>query len=359
MYGSRSSEEGCTMKEEVKRRKEVTMQDIADLFGISKVTVSKAINNKDGIGKDLRQKILEKADELGYQFPKNASSRNGAIRNIVVFLDHKYFSEDISGYFYGKMYQLISRNLSEKGYGVTLSAIDEENHGSEVEVLQQHPHVVGAIVIGKLEEPFLERVRTINMPLIFVDYYDEESGAASVVSENIYSTYEITRHLINHGHVDIGFVGSIYVTPSILDRYLGYQRALLDHNLPVNQSWVVEDRTEHNEAIECTLPKTMPTAFVCNCDETAYRFMGTLQSKGYKVPEDISIVSFDNDIYSELCTPKLTTVAVDLGQIARMTAYRIDKQITNGVKREDTVTRVRGNIVYRNSVSKKTTNHVD
>lgn len=341
------------MKETVKRRKDVTMQDIADIFGISKVTVSKAINNKEGMGESLRKKILDKADELGYQSSKgDAALRNGVVPNVIVFLDHKYFSEDITGYFYGKMYQLLSRHLSEKGYGVSLSAVDMENHGSEVASIEQNPHVVGAIVIGKLEEEFLVKVREVAMPLVFVDYYDEPSGAAAVVSENIYSTYEITRHLIDHGHTNIGYVGSVSVTPSILDRYLGYQRALLEHHITMHPEWVLEDRDIHNEAIDFTLPKSMPSAFVCNCDETAYRFTQALQSAGYSIPQDISLVSFDNDVFAELCNPKLTTVSVDLGQLARMAAYRLDAQVTKGLKRLEKVTRINGNIIYRDSVAR-------
>lgn len=342
------------MEEQVKRRKAVTMQDIADLFGISKVTVSKALNNKEGIGDDLRQKIIETAEEMGYQFPQSSpSSSKGTPQNIAVFLHHKHFTEDINGYFYGKMCQLLSRDLSERGYGVSLVAVDEQNYEQELSRVGGKPHLVGIIVVGRMEEEFLSSLRTVPMPLVFLDYQDEPSESASVISENIYSTYTITNHLIEQGHRSIGYVGSIHVTPSILDRYLGYQRALLEHNLPLKHEWIIPDRDSHNRAIPLILPEEIPTAFVCNCDESAYRFIPTLREQGYRVPEDVSIVSFDNDIYSELCTPKLTTVAVDIGELARMTAYRIDKQVQQGVLREEKVSRVHGKIIYRDSVTKR------
>ncbi len=342
------------MNPTVKRRKNVTMQDIADIFGVSKVTVSKAVNNKEGIGDDLKQKILEKAEEMGYQIPTDGTGvHNDSIKNVIVFLDHKYFDENLTGYFYVKMYQLISKYLSEKGYGVSLKAVDFENHGKEVDAVVSSSHVVGVVVIGKLEEEFLKKVRTVDMPLVFVDHHDEHSGAACVVSENIYSTYEITQHLIENGHKNIGYVGSIHVTPSIQDRYLGYLRVLLEEHIPHREEWIIDDRDVHNEEIDFVLPKSMPTAFVCNCDETALRFIKELKKKGYRVPQDISIVSFDNDVFAELCEPKLTTVSVDVNQLARMTAYRLDSQVSKGVNRLKKITRVNGNIMYRDSVQSR------
>lgn len=340
------------MRKEPRRKKRPTMQEIANLFGVSKVTVSKAINNKEGVSEDLREDIINTALTMGYPIIDRKKNPNPSQNNIILFLDQKYFDENLHGYFYVKLYQLISSHLSELGYGVSLTAVNMDGDGSESQILSQGSNVVGVIILGMLQESFLTRMQNIMLPLIFVDYYDHTSNSECVVSENIYSTYEITNHLIEMGHREIGFVGSVHVTPSIMDRYLGYQRALLEEHLPSNKEWVIPDRDKHNDAIDLKLPTTMPTAFVCNCDETAYRFVTLLKEHGYRVPEDISIVSFDNDIYAEICIPKLTTLSVNTMALARVTAQKIHRQIEKGVRQYDWVSRINGNIIYRDSVQR-------
>ncbi len=333
----------------MKKIKKVTMQDIADALGVSKVTISKALNDKDGVGPELKEQILQKAEEFGYRLSKNSKDK---VKNIAIFLDHKYFGEGTKAYFYVKIYQMISKHLSEIGYIGVLTTVNPINHGKELEQIISNQNIEGIIILGNLEEEFLSKVRKIRLPKVFVDYYDELSNTDCVLSENIYSTYEITKHLLNYAHHYIGFVGSISVTQSISDRYLGYKRALMERKIPIRQEWIIDDRDAHNEAIEFQLPEEMPTAFVCNCDETAHRFIKCLKKQGYRVPEDISIVSFDNDIYADICEPKLTTVAVDIEGIAKTTVKLIKRKVERSPYYTKGVSMVNGKIIYRDSVAK-------
>ncbi|QUI22311.1 LacI family DNA-binding transcriptional regulator [Vallitalea pronyensis] len=337
----------------MKKKKRVTMQDIADALGVSKVTVSKALNDKDGVGPELKEDILQTAEAFGYQLTKKNIEDVKEPKNIVIFLDHKYFSEDTKAYFYVKMYHMIAKYLSEMGFIGTLSTVNPMDHGKELEKTLESQNTDGIIILGNLEEEFLMKVRQVNLPRVFVDYYDEWCNTDCVLSENIYSTYEITKHLLNYGHHAIGFVGSITVTQSISDRYLGYSRALMERKIGIRQDWIIEDRDFHNEAIDFHLPEAMPTAFVCNCDETAYRFIKTLNQKGYQVPDDVSIVSFDNDIYAEISEPKLTTVAVDIEGIARTTVKLIKRKVKQLPSYTKAVSMVNGKIIFRDSVAKK------
>ncbi len=337
----------------MKKKKRVTMQDIADALSVSKVTVSKALNDKDGVGPELKEDILQRAEEVGYRLSKKTIEDPQDHKNIVIFLDHKYFIEDTKVYFYVKIYHMIAKHLSEIGFVGTLSTVNPMDHGKELEKILESQNIDGIIILGNLEEEFLMKVRKVNLPKVFVDYYDEKSNTDCVLSENIYSTYEITKHLLNSGHHDIGFVGSISVTQSISDRYLGYSRALMERKMPLRQDWIIEDRDMHNEAIKFILPDELPTAFVCNCDETAYRFIKTLNQQGYQVPEDISIVSFDNDIYAEISEPKLTTVAVDIEGIARTTVKLIKLKVKRLPFYSKSVSMVNGKIIFRDSVARK------
>ncbi|GKX27702.1 LacI family transcriptional regulator [Vallitalea longa] len=331
----------------MKKIKKVTMQDIADELGVSKVTISKALNDKDGVGPELKEQILQKAEEFGYRISKISKDK---VKNIAIFLDHKYFGEDTKAYFYVKIYQMITKHLSEIGYIGILTTVDPMNHAKELEQIINGQNIDGIIILGNLENDFLAKVRKTRLPKVFVDYYDELSDTDCVLSENIYSTYEITKHLLNYGHRDIGFVGSISVTQSILDRYLGYSRALMEKRIPIRQDWVIDDRSSYNEAIEFEFPEEMPTAFVCNCDETAHRLIKSLKQLGYKVPEEISIVSFDNDIYADICEPKLTTVAVDIEGIARTAVKIVKRKVETSPNYTKGISMINGKIIYRDSV---------
>jgi len=338
----------------MKKKKRVTMQDIANKLGVSKVTVSKALNDKEGVGPDLKEDIRHVAIELGYHLAKKDPKIS---KNIMIFIDYKYFSEDTKAFFYVKMYQMIVEHLHTIGYIGILSTVNPADHGREFEKKIEGHNVDGLIILGNLEEEFLIKVRHADFPKVFVDCFDEKSDSDFVLSENIYSTYKITRHLLSYGHRHIGFIGSISVTQSISDRYLGYLRALMEGRIPFRQDWIIEDRDTHNEAIDFALPTEMPTAFVCNCDETAYRLMKVLSQNGYRVPEDISIVSFDNDIYAEICEPKLTTVAVDIKRIAKITVKLIRRKLEKSPSYTEGVSMVNGKIIYRDSVMKNQREH--
>lgn len=139
-------------------------------------------------------------------------------------------------------------------------------------------------------------------------------------------------------------------TTSITDRYLGYVRSMLENNITPQDVWNIPDRSQEGEAIPLELPKEMPTAFVCNCDETAFQLVKELTAKGYHIPEDISVAGFDNSIYAQVCSPPLTTVAVDIEEIGKLAARRMIKHMSNPAKKGGGVFRVPGNIIYRESV---------
>ena len=157
-------------------------------------------------------------------------------------------------------------------------------------------------------------------PCVCMDFYDETSGAAAVVSDGLLGSSSLTGYLIEMGHRQIGFLGSINATSSIMDRYLGYCKAMILHGLPIRQSWIVPDRDESGEYREYPLPDPLPTAFVCNCDRTAMLFTKRLRALGLKVPRDVSLVGFDDYTETAAISPALTTFAVDQESLARETA---------------------------------------
>lgn len=159
----------------------------------------------------------------------------------------------------------------------------------------------------------------------------------------------MTNYLIASGHRDFAFVGNVHATSSIQDRFLGYYKSLLEHRIPLRQEYILNDRDERGNLLEVEIPETIPTAFVCNCDQVAYMLITTLRKRGIRVPEDCSVVGFDNDIYASLAEPALTTVEVDRKEMAKAAVYKLLSKIKTNSSGNGRML-IRGKMIYRESV---------
>lgn len=160
----------------------------------------------------------------------------------------------------------------------------------------------------------------------------------------------LTDHLVEKGHKKIGFVGSLNTTSSINDRFLGYIKCLLENGLTYRSDWLLEDRDDTGTLFErIDFPNDMPTAFVCNSDETAFRVISALKSKDVRVPEDISVVGYDNYTVSNICIPAITTVEVDIEQMAAGAVDMIVKKLENPAFTEGR-RMINGKLIVKNSV---------
>ncbi len=328
--------------------KSVKMKDIADKLGVSIVTVSKALSNKQGVSEELREKIKEIAIELGYKSSINNTKNENYNYNIGVIVAQKYMDAENSFYF--TIYNNIVKHLSDYNYYALLEVIDKNK-----EIENSIPNIIldkridGIIILGQMEETYTKTICEQGIPTIFLDFYDRHFLVDSVIGDNIYSSYAITNYLIEHGHIDIGYVGNIHSNRSILDRYLGYSKALLENGLDIKKEFIIADRDNNGAFYEFNLPNKLPTAFVCNSDKTAYYFIRYLNKIGINVPEDVSIVGFDNDIHAKICNPPITTVQIDINKMAKKCVSNIIKKIKNtGTKVDNSI--IAGNIVERQSV---------
>mgnify|MGYP000550642648 CR=1 FL=1 len=334
-------------------KKGITMKDIADRLGISVVTVSKALADKDGVGEELKVKIMKVAEEMGYRLNTVARSmKDGYSYNIGIMVPERFVGNTQS--FYPFFYQHISKLLEEYQYYSILQVLSAEDEDQLVLPRAYFEKKVdGLIVLGQISIEYIEILQKADVPIVFLDFYDERVDVDSVVSDNFYASYEITSYLIKNGHKDIAFIGDIYATSSIQDRFLGYCKALLANRIRLREDYVINDRDKDGRFIKITLPEKMPTAFVCNNDELAYNFILHLKDKGYRVPEDISVVGFDNSIYSTVSIPQLTTMVVDVEEMAKTAIKFIINKIRKENKRYGRIF-IKEKILYRDSVKKIT-----
>lgn len=335
-------------------KKAVTMSDIAKVMNVSTVTVSKALGDRDGVSVELRERIKQKATEMGYRVHAGShGAKDGLTYNIGIIVA-KHFISDASS-FYWIVYRNIVELLQNQNYYGMLEVVDNKSM-TDPNAMEEIPNTVldhkvdGLIVLGQLSEEYIDRLMTHNLPTVFLDFYGSREDADAVLSDSFYGAYMLTSHLIENGHRRIGFLGSISSTSSIQDRYLGYYKALLENRIPLRQDWVIGDRSNESDIFpEFTLPKEMPTAFVCNCDETAYKLVNQLKAAGYSIPDDISVVGYDNHIYSTICNPRLTTIDVNSRVMSAEAVDIILHKIRDGNYRRGR-TLVTGKLVRRSSV---------
>ncbi len=342
------------MEKDNEGKRKVRLADIAEKMGVSIVTVSKAIADKDGVSEELRIRIKALADEMGYaqKSRSNPSLRkDNSTGNIGVVIPSHFFERSTS--FYWSMYNALSRELISKGYYAIMEQLSSKDEFDLVmpQVVQNHK-VDGVILLGQTSEDYAHFFSKHYKDNIFLDFYVEDKDGDSVTTDNFYGEYQMTRYLISQGHKDILYVGNFNATTSITDRFMGFMKAMLENGYRVSVDDIINDRNQKGLYEPLHLPEKMPTAFVCNCDETARKLITLLKEKGYSVPKDISVVGFDNFLADGQQTdPSLTTVEVDPVAMARTAVDMLVKKI-NGEPYTHGHTVISGRLLVRDSVRK-------
>jgi LacI family transcriptional regulator len=270
---------------------QIKMSDIARELKVSTVTVSKALAGKDGVSETLRVEIKKKALELGYVY--NSLPRNmllGRHYNIGILIASKYLGESS---FYWIFYQNLLDELKKTNYLGILEIVSlEDEINCELPASMLANKVDGFIVLGQLVAPYLAKLTNSGLKCVFLDFYSEIGGCDCIASNNFLGAYSLTKLLIEAGHKKIAFIGSINATTSILDRYMGFCKVMLEANLPYSKA--IEDRDASGIYAEISLSGDY-TAYVCNNDRLAGHVINQLRREGRSVPQDVSIVGFDNE----------------------------------------------------------------
>ncbi len=337
--------------------KTVKLADIAAQVGVSTVTVSKALSGQKGVSEETREKIRWLADELGYRSPSESKKQIVEKHyNIGVLIQEVYLDQYDSFYF--RMYQEVNKRAVARGCFTLLESISRENVlKNELPILVQEKKVDGLVVIGDMTKVYMEHLEAeAGIPVVCMDFYNDTIDLDTVISNSYYGTYALTNYLFRMGHEKIAYIGTIGMTNSITDRYLGYTKSMLEHHMPIREDYVIDDRDTQTGRMDLDkffqLPEDMPTAFVCNCDLAASYLVKKLRTNGYRVPEDISVVGFDNYLFPGLCDIGITTYEVDISEMARRVVHKIVRKIANESYTAG-VFIVDGHIVVKDSVARR------
>ncbi len=283
------------LKNGVDMAKEIRMTDIAAELGVSTVTVSKALSGKQGVSKRLRDRILEKAAELGYELDQKKAAADFLHAGLLVA--NRSFMDPQSCYW--NIYQQLAQAASQEQVGLLLEVVSPDAQAqAHLPMLLSAAKPDGLILLGDFGKKYRRMLsESSGLPMVWLDSYGDSDAAACILPNNIYGASEATGCLLDKGYRQIGFVGSILVSERIRSRYLGYVNALVKKNLPVRPEWVLEDHDADGRPLEpeeFALPEELPDAFFVYDSLIAHRFATRLRMEGFRVPEDIGISCYND-----------------------------------------------------------------
>jgi LacI family transcriptional regulator len=312
-----------------KKKGEITIYDISRALNISASTVSRGLNNNPLVRKEVRRKIFQAADEMGYQPNKFASNlrlkRTRSLGVVIPRIDSHFMSTVISG---------MEKVANQEGYQLLISQ-SEESVSLEAENIQAlfNSRVDGFLVSLSGETKNLDHFQNVfrkNIPILFFDRIFSHCNCISIVIDNFKAGYDATQHLIDQGCRKIACVTGSLNRNVYNDRLRGFKQALSDNSVPYNEDFVIVTNLNDssgqiivNSLMKC---KVMPDAIFTANDISAVSAICELKKAGYSIPEDIAIVGFNDDPISKVVEPNLTTVHYpgrEMGEIAASTMIRI------------------------------------
>jgi len=338
--------------------KKVTMKDIAGRLDISTNAVSLALNDKAGISKDLQIKILSTANEMGYIGKKTKYMRTLIRSNLCVMMQNMY-ADDLS--FYGKVLYSIMEEARKNGFDARLNFFYDDDFSVPHFLLERR--VAGVIVIGKILDVNLLKLLGCNLPVVMVDHASLSISSNSIVSDNKLGGFIATKYLIDKGYGKIGFFGDLDYSLSIKERFFGFSEAIsklggvkgdiysyiMQYSFTKNIEMAVLHRENQKIVDLLRDSQRLPDAFVCSNDKAAISLLTALQSIGYNIPQDISIIGFDNIDMCERIIPHLTTVDVNKENMAKLAVKKIKHLIEHPDSIQET-TMMSVRLVERDSV---------
>ena len=282
-----------------------------------------------GVGPELRKKVMDFINEIGYQPNTIAQSLSKGRMNIVALI-----LGDIRNPFYADLAFNIQRILNDNGYMVMVLN-SEYNIERELEFLKltEQFNFAGLILITAQEEIIEDRLKNMNLPKVLVNRILPHYTGDSVLIDNFQAGYQATMHLIEQGHRHIGFIKGPGVSSASSQRFAGYRQVLQNYGLPFEKECVFESdlKLETGRSLAdafCKLEK-YPSAMVIVNDMTAIGFMDGCRNAGIRIPEDLSIVSFDNIAMASMYGIELTTISQHVDEMGEKAAHLMLKQLND------------------------------
>lgn len=314
----------------------VTIKDVAALAGVSPSTVSRTCKNNPSISEETKERVRKAMAELGYEpnfQASNLASQNSRTIGIILPASAKEVYENS---FYLEAIQGISHYCNGRQYMTTIvTGQDETEILNAVRSMSRSGKVDGFIILySKKDDPVIDYLFNEGLLYILIGKATQYTNQTIYIdNDNLLAGREATEYLYQLGHRRIAYLGSDSSLMFSADRKAGYQLALASHQLPVRPEYCVEVKnvSENNEeAIRGLLmQKERPTAILVSDDILAVSLERVCLENHLAIPEDLSIISFNNSLFARLTSPQLTSIDIGAGQLGSEAASQIINHIEN------------------------------
>jgi DNA-binding LacI/PurR family transcriptional regulator len=330
--------------------RQTSIKDIARLADVSHATVSRALRDSPLVNRETGEKIRRIAKECGYTPSAAARSlvtrRTNSVGVVVTSISDPFAAEVVGG---------IEAAAAEHGFSLLLadSSADPEREIRAVRLLEER-RVDGIVVtasrVGALYVPMLSRMR---VPIVLLNNQHPSAFVHSVMIANTEASLAVTRHLIGLGHRRIAYLGDRYGDQSDTERFAGYRQAINEVGFAFEPELVVhgDGKPEGASAAMANLLDLPhpPTAVFCYNDMSALGAYRTIRMRGLRIPDDVSVVGFDDLQIMQYTDPPLTTVRQPMHRMGRMAMDTL-LQLLSGATSEHLVT-VPGELIIRESTA--------
>ena len=308
----------------------VSMQDIADKAGVSRVTVSRVLSNHPSVKAETRKKVLYWVKELEYEPNVIAQSLAGSSTNVIGLL-----VPEIAYPFFSEIIEAVENQAFYAGYHTIICNTrrsPEKERNILTELKKRKADGIIAVPVSAVQTAAYQR---LSIPVVMITKRAE--GFSSVYISHYTGGQQIARHFLNVGFQRIGYIGPIRDSTSAI-KYAGFQ------------NYLAENRIDLTDVIECPAPANMNAslvyakvkeyaastglrceAYLANDDITACEAIAAFRELGYAVPKDIAIAGFDNSLLAKEISPKLTALAQPLEEIGKKAVEVLLAQIHDGV----------------------------
>lgn len=312
----------------------ITIQDIADELGVSRNTVSKAINNTGILADSTREKVLKKAQEMGYKqfsYMTLTDVDRAVSADIPDKRDIALLTPAVLGnsHFASLMLDKFQRELSQMGYILSMHRILEDDIKSlRLPVSFMPERIAGIVCIELFDRAYAEMVCGLGIPVLFIDTpadgFDHPLEADKLYMDNQAGIFSFVKEMSLRGRKRIGFIGEYMHCHSFYERYMGYRNAMYTLGLDCPEEFIFVRNRDHSRhpaypptedyqdylAEKLRSLKKLPDVFICANDFVALDVLQVCKKLGYSVPKDFYLCGFDDSPESKVVTPSLTTIHI-------------------------------------------------
>ncbi len=323
----------------------IKVKDLAKQLNLSPSTVSLVLNNRPGISEATRNKVRQAVKELGYEELLITESDDSKNILFIVYRKHRitpastpYFSQ-----LFSEIIEGVESQIKARGYNLMVSYMDEKSIREEIIKIKKE-NVEGVLILAtELKEEQIAAFSDIKVPLVIVDNYLEHQDLTCIKINNEKGVYDAVKYFTDMGHRKIGYLHVSDNANNFSERYFGFLRAMEKCRLEIEHDNIFEIGSDGGDNVYRELKQklqereSLPTAFFTDNDIVAMHLMRVFRELDYRIPEDISIIGFDNMALSEMLDPPLTTIQMPrykIGIVAANTIIDINENVESVMRIE-------------------------